>query len=88
LRQTYAWLRQYRAGALTRAELLKRMRLVSVSDWCSLCGALFSKANLRDLRRVISTVRPGTHPFLRNFTPLPGVSDIQGFAAWTLGDEE
>jgi hypothetical protein len=86
LRQLYAWVRQYRTGALTRSTLLARLRLVSARDWLAAFGAPFSKASLRDMSRVVTTARTGEHPYLRSFTPVDGITNIADFAQWVVAD--
>jgi glycosyltransferase involved in cell wall biosynthesis len=85
-RQVAFSLLQFRQGAISGGELARRSRRLSAGDWCRLLGVIGDRTAWRRLPRLLEFARGDRArqhwPGLR---PLPEVSDIGQFAAWSTG---
>jgi hypothetical protein len=89
IRQLRFSLIQYRHGAISAAELGRRLRLFSAHDWAMLTLSVFDAENWRRIaRNVGSRTTNRTQALLPTLKPLDGPSSIREFAGCLSGYEE
>lgn len=83
-RQFYAWFMQRKLGAITTNDLMRNLRLLSLSDWVGLTITAFDKPSWARLLRVISldAKKSGAEAQWHSLRPLEGVMDIRQFDQW------
>jgi glycosyltransferase involved in cell wall biosynthesis len=82
-RQGYAWYLDFRLGKIDRAELLRRMRMLSPRDWAGFArelGTRFGPTMLRNHARVDEQSEIAS--VWANMRPIPQIKTIGEFAAW------
>lgn len=83
-RQFYAWFMQRKLGAIVTDDLLRNLRLLSLSDWMGLAATVFDKPSWARLLRVASrgSKKSGAEAQWDSLQPLEGVMDIRQFDQW------
>jgi glycosyltransferase involved in cell wall biosynthesis len=83
LRQVYYWISQCIYGIAPWSQFVRRIRLLSPSDWILLMGAAVRPQTLQRMIRTF-LARPKTHVELlwSNLLPLRGPRNIREFAQW------
>lgn len=83
-RQFYAWFMQRKLGAITKGDLLRNLRLLSLPDWVGLAVTAFDKPSWARLLRVLSSgsKKSGAEAQWHSLRPLEGVMDIRQFDQW------
>ncbi len=82
-RQIYAWYMQKKLGAITVGDFLRRLGLLSFSDWVGLLSSVADKASWARLLRVLFSGRKSDAEMQwHGLKPLEGVTDIRQFGQW------
>jgi hypothetical protein len=83
LRQAWSWFRELRRGTISRRELWRRIRLLSLGRWLRLPIALLGREGRRAASGALAVhLRLRTPVSALDFVPLPQVGDIGEFASW------
>lgn len=83
-RQFYAWLIQWKLGALSTREMLSNIALLSGSDWMGLSMTLIDKKSWQRLLRMSfgAERRSDAEAQWHGLLPLDNIADIHQFALW------
>lgn len=82
-RQVFAWYMQKKLGALSAADFLANLRLLSLPDWVGLLSSFFDGASWGRFARAISSSRKSSAEIQwTSLQPLPGVVNIAQFSDW------
>lgn len=82
-RQCYAWLMQYKLGAITSGEFLHNLGLLSFSDWLGLATSVMDKASWTRIIRLLSgSKKSDAEVQWCSLQPLENILDIRQFGQW------
>lgn len=88
-RQLYWWLKEYKSGSLTNKNLIKRLCLLTISDWCYLTMSIFDYKSVSKLYSLIKNRKNNNANLnIEGLIPLEEVRDIKQFSLWLVNNND
>ena len=86
-RQAYYWYMQFKLGAISFADLMKRIKKLSLPDWAGLFASVIDRESWARLRRMLGSRNDSkVQKVWHGLCPLDGVLNIKDFKDWAAKD--